>query len=188
MSGSSSSRASGNGSSTAVGRGLTAIRSVLDEVRAPSGVRAGVRPERSDVRAAVLALLAEQPSDGYRIVRTLEERGAGDRTPSAGTVYPMLQLLADEGLATAAETEGRKTWTLTAAGRAAAESAPVVSVQRDETSTAAPHHRVAIVRSGAQLAQAVALAAQASTPAQVAEVVAVLDDARRRILSILSRS
>jgi DNA-binding PadR family transcriptional regulator len=188
MNGSSASRPSGAGSGTVVGRGLAALRSVLDEVRSsPSAARVDPGRHRSDVRAAVLAVLREQPSDGYRIVRVLEERGNGASTPGAGAVYPTLQLLADEGLATAAETDGRRTWTLTAAGRTAAESAQL-GEDRRESPTAPVQHRVAIARSGGQLAQAVALAVQASTPAQVAEVVDVLDDARRRVLAILARS
>jgi DNA-binding PadR family transcriptional regulator len=182
MNGSSTSIPSGSG----VERGLSAIRSVIDEVRNPSAARAAAaRPGRDDVQGAVLAVLAEQPSDGYRIVRVLEERGAGGPTPGAGSVYPTLQLLADEGLATATETDGKRTWTLTAAGRAAAEASTARPVQHG--AGAAPQRRGAIARSGGQLAQTVALAVQAATPEQVTEVVGVLDDARRRILAILAR-
>lgn len=173
-----------------VARGLAGIREVIDELRpnAPRGPVVGT--DRSDVRDAVLGVLAEQPANGYRIVRILEERGSGDRTPGAGAVYPTLQLLDDEGLVTAEDRDGRKVWSLTAAGRAAAEGA---EDRRDGAGPSSPSSssrtggRLAIVRSGSQLAQTVALAAQTVTPQQVGEVVAVLDDARRRILSVLAR-
>lgn len=176
------------GSRTWTGRGISAAREVLDELRSPSPDRGTARPPRDDVRAAVLLVLAEQPSDGYRIVRTLEERGAGAPTPSAGAVYPTLQLLGDEGLATAAETDGRKVWTLTTAGRAAAEAARDRPWTDEGPATRAAGRRGSIARSAAQLAQAAALAAQTGTPQQVAETTEALDDARRRILAILARS
>ena len=190
MNGSSTSSPSGARQPGAAGRGIAAVREVLDELRAPSDRRSVVHPHRADVRAAVLDALAGQPANGYQIVRLLQERGAGTATPGAGAVYPILQLLADEGLATAAETDGRKVWTLTAAGHAAAESARLGPDPAGVPSSGdrGRERRGAIVRSGGQLAQAVALAAQSSTPGQVGEIVDALDDARRRILSILARS
>lgn len=56
------------------------------------------RARRGDIRAAILRLLAEQPKHGYQIIQTLSERSGGAWSPSAGSVYPALQLLADEGL------------------------------------------------------------------------------------------
>jgi DNA-binding PadR family transcriptional regulator len=190
MNGSSSSRPTG--SRSAVGFGLDRIREAVEDFRSPGDRRARPRPERSDVRDAVLTVLEEQPADGYRIVRVLQERSGDGPGTSAGEVYPALQLLADEGLVTAAETDGRKTWTLTAAGRAAAEAArdrtaDGVRDGRSNRSDRSAADRRGVARSGAALASAAALAARTGTPAQVAEVVAVLDDARRRVFAILSR-
>ena len=65
----------------------------------------------------MLALLAEQPMHGYQIIHEIEERSGGSWKPSAGSVYPTLQLLADEGLISAEEANGRKIYALTEAGR-----------------------------------------------------------------------
>jgi DNA-binding PadR family transcriptional regulator len=181
-----SSGASGDRSWT--GRGLSAAREVLDELRSPGRRHVPVSPRRDDVREAVLLVLAEQPSTGYAIVRTLEERGGAAPTPRAGAVYPTLQLLADEGLATAAETDGRKLYTLTTAGYAAAEAVRDRPATDEGFATRTAERRGAIARSGAQLAQAAALAAQTGTPEQVADTAAALDEARRRILAILAGS
>ena len=62
------------------------------------------RARRGDVRTAVLRLLSEQPMHGYQIIQELSARSGGAWSPSAGSVYPTLQLLADEGLVTAEET------------------------------------------------------------------------------------
>ena len=53
----------------------------------------GHRARRGDTRAALLALLAERPMHGYEMIKELDERTAGAWVPSAGSVYPTLQLL-----------------------------------------------------------------------------------------------
>ncbi len=58
--------------------------------------RAGTRAGKGEVRAAVLALLAERPMRGYQIIPEIEDPSGGNWKLSAGSVYPTLQLLADE--------------------------------------------------------------------------------------------
>ncbi len=170
-----------------VARGLAGIREVVDELRPnPSGGPV-VGTDSSDVRDAVLRVLAEQPANGYRIVRLLEERGGSDRTPGAGAVYPTLQLLSDEGLVVASDEDGRKVWSLTPAGFAAAEGAEDRLGGGRGSRSASSGNRLSILRSGSQLAQTAALAAQTATPQQVGEITAALDDARRRVLAVLAR-
>lgn len=182
MSGIPSSR-SGGQPEGGIARGLQSLRQVVDELRPYGDRHEQRRPERDGVRDDVLLVLAEQPANGYRVVQLLQQRGVGGAT--AGAVYPALQLLADEGLVDAADDDGRRTWSLTSAGRAAAEAAALRPV--DEAATRAPGRRAGIVRSGAQLAQTAALAAQTASPDEAGEIVAVLDDARRRVLRILAR-
>jgi DNA-binding PadR family transcriptional regulator len=81
------------------------------------GFRRGRRARRGDVRTAVLLLLAEEPRNGYQIMQELEERSGGAWRPSAGSVYPALQLLEDEGLVRTEQVDGRKLLHLTDAGR-----------------------------------------------------------------------
>ncbi len=78
--------------------------------------RRGRRP-RGDVRAAILALLDEEPRNGYGIMQEIEERSAGAWRPSPGSVYPVLQQLEDEGLVRADDSGERKLMQLTDAGR-----------------------------------------------------------------------
>jgi DNA-binding PadR family transcriptional regulator len=61
---------------------------------------------------------------GYEVIQELETRSGGRWRPSAGSVYPTLQQLADEGLVTSDEVDGRRTYTLTDAGRKAAVATP----------------------------------------------------------------
>ncbi|MDA8310724.1 MAG: PadR family transcriptional regulator [Actinomycetota bacterium] len=81
------------------------------------------RSRRGDVRLAVLRLLAEQPMHGYQMITELAERSGGAWRPSPGSIYPTLQQLEDEGLVTVSEQDGRRTFSLTDAGRAEAQRA-----------------------------------------------------------------
>src|SRR5262245_8634278 len=72
--------------------------------------------ESGEVKYVILRLLKEKPRHGYEIMRALEEKMAGCYTPSAGTVYPTLQLLEDQGYIRAVETEGKKVYHVTPAG------------------------------------------------------------------------
>lgn len=58
----------------------------------------GPKARKGNVRAAVLALLAEEPRNGYQIIQEINERSGGGWKPSPGAIYPALQQLADEGL------------------------------------------------------------------------------------------
>ena len=85
----------------------------------------GRRAARGDIRAAILALLAEQPMHGYQIIQELAERTGGVWRPSPGSVYPTLQQLEDEELVReTASDSGKRVYELTDAGREQAASAP----------------------------------------------------------------
>ncbi|THG30999.1 PadR family transcriptional regulator [Naasia lichenicola] len=183
---------SGARSGAGGGRSRTGIWDAMDQLRDTFEQRfeerSGSRMGRGDVRTAVLAILTEEPMHGYQIIRAIEERSNGMWKPSPGSVYPTLQVLADEGLVTAVESAGKKTYSLTDAGRVAAETAPDVSAPWEAPGKRAAALSGAIPKAGAQLAQAAAQVAHAGSPEDVAEAVAVLDEARRKLYAILARS
>ncbi len=73
--------------------------------------------DAGDLRLVILKLLAEQPSYGYQLIKTMEERLAGGYSPSAGVVYPTLTLLEEEGLASVETSEtNKKVYSVTAEG------------------------------------------------------------------------
>lgn len=70
------------------------------------------------LRLYLLQLLVERPMHGYEIIQALSDRSGGTYSPSAGTIYPRLAKLEEEGLVTK-QAEGRKTvYAITDAGRA----------------------------------------------------------------------
>jgi DNA-binding PadR family transcriptional regulator len=80
--------------------------------------RRGGRAKRGNVRAAALALLAEEPMNGYQIIQQISERSGGLWQPSPGSVYPALAQLEDEGLIALQDTDGtRRGYGLTDEGR-----------------------------------------------------------------------
>jgi len=80
----------------------------------------GGRRERlfdsGDFKLVVLKLISEQPSYGYQLIKTLEDRLAGGYAPSAGVVYPTLTMLEEEGLAAASLENNRKVYSATSEG------------------------------------------------------------------------
>ncbi len=69
------------------------------------------------LRLYLLSLLAEGPKHGYELIQALSERFGGTYSPSAGTIYPRLAKLEEDGLVTKSS-DGRKTvYSITDAGR-----------------------------------------------------------------------
>lgn len=164
---------------------LDGMWEAMDQLRSSFDKRVGSRVPRGEVRAAVLTLLAERPMHGYQIIREIEERSGGTWKPSAGSVYPTLQLLSDEGLITAEETDGRKVYSLTEAGRAVAGAETAEPFGAEGASS--NDRYTALPKAGLELARATAQVGRSGSTEQVDEAVAVLDEARRRLYSILAR-
>lgn len=72
---------------------------------------------QGEVRLALLSLLEDEPAHGYELMKRLEERSGGMYTASAGTVYPVLQQLEDEGLVKIVTDGDKKIYHLTEGGR-----------------------------------------------------------------------
>lgn len=66
----------------------------------------------------ILQHLKDKPGHGYEIIRDLEDRLHGLYVPSAGTIYPRLQMLESSGYVTSIEREGKKVYSITDTGLA----------------------------------------------------------------------
>jgi DNA-binding PadR family transcriptional regulator len=178
----------GSNRSSSQGWPMTGLWEAMEQLRGQFEQKVGgTRMGRGDVRAAVLALLAEKPMHGYQIIQQIEERSGGSWKPSPGSVYPTLQLLADEGLIKAEEAGGRKTYSLTEEGQQVADAAAEKSAPWESTGPRESARSSALPKAGIDLAQAVAQVGRSGSPEQVKEAVAVLDDARRKLFSILAQ-
>ena len=73
--------------------------------------------EKGDLKYVILNLLKDKPSHGYEIIRAMEDTFHGFYTPSAGSVYPTLQMLDDMGYVSSSERDGKKVYTITEEGK-----------------------------------------------------------------------
>jgi DNA-binding PadR family transcriptional regulator len=136
------------------------------------------------VRAAILTLLAERPMHGYEMIQQIAERSNGIWKPSPGSVYPTLQLLADEDLISASETDGsKKLFELTEAGRAAAEK--IETAPWDEIAEGADPGQMNLRSAIGQLFGAVAQSAHTASTDQQQRIIEILNNARREVYGIL---
>jgi len=83
----------------------------------------GHRARRGDMKPIILRMLQKKPMHGYEIINQLEEKSHGMWRPSAGSIYPNLQLLEEQDLVTSNVEDGKKIYSLTDEGKAAAEKA-----------------------------------------------------------------
>ena len=142
-----------------------------------------VRPmRRGDVKFIVLELLAEGPKHGYEIITAIEERR--NVRPSAGSIYPTLQMLEDGGFVTSQEVDGKRVYTITDAGkqlldqREGADDDATDGGDDDDS-----RHR--LKESAIKLGAAV-LSARGSSDATIDKIRDVVDKARKEIYGLLA--
>jgi DNA-binding PadR family transcriptional regulator len=88
----------------------------------------------------LLELLVERPKHGYEMIKELQDRSSGFYTPSAGAVYPTLQMLEDREWVTSQSREGKKVYALTDAGRAALQEHQQHQQERERRHEGGPRH------------------------------------------------
>ncbi|MDE3204609.1 MAG: PadR family transcriptional regulator [Acidobacteriota bacterium] len=143
----------------------------------------GRRMRRGDVRVALLDALREGPAHGYELINRLEARSGGMWRPSAGSVYPTLQLLEEEGRITGRDEEGKRVYELTAEGRGEAES----SRQRPSWNHGGPSRAHLELRATlGQLAMAARQVAQVGDETQIASAGTILAEARQKLYRLLA--
>ena len=146
----------------------------------------GPMARRGDVRSAILTLLAERPMHGYQIIGELESRSGGAWRPSAGSVYPTLQQLEDEGLVHADERDGRRVFELTDAGREHVSQRPE-GREAPWKGMAGPAGDADDLRELLfQVGAATMQVARVGTSEVVAQVREILADTRRRLYRMLA--
>jgi DNA-binding PadR family transcriptional regulator len=144
----------------------------------------GRKAGRGDIRATILALLAEQPMHGYQIIQEVGERTGGAWRPSPGSVYPTLQQLEDEELVRTVPSDGRRVFELTDTGREQAAALP--SATPWETAGDGDDDLAALRDAAFQLLGATRQVAVAGSAKQIESAQAILREARRGIYQLLA--
>ena len=144
----------------------------------------GGRIPKGNVRGLLLAALLDGPAHGYELMRRLEGQAGGQWRPSPGSVYPLLQLLEDEGLVHGHDSGGRKVYELTERGRAQADAGWLRDLA-DGTAAGSAHLDLR-----AEVHRLHAAARQVTTagdPAQVEEAVEIVRGARQALYGLLAQ-
>ena len=140
---------------------------------------------RGEIRNAVLTLLAEEPMHGYQVMQELEERSGEAWQPSPGSIYPTLQLLADEGLVVSEASDGKNVFSLTEAGREVVEAIDQVPVWErfPEEGAGGPQ---ALHRALFQVGAAAKQVASTGSSSQIEAAGTILADTRKALYRLLA--
>jgi DNA-binding PadR family transcriptional regulator len=142
---------------------------------------------RGDVYAATLLLLEEQSLHGYQIIQLIEERSGGHWRPSAGSVYPALQLLEDQGLVLGEQQDSRRVFHLTESGLAyIAEHRNELVAARDAVTARMDTGDTDLQDVFAQVETAFKQVIHVGTAAQLAAARDLLVNVRRQLYRILA--
>lgn len=124
---------------------------------------------------------------GYEMIQQIAARSYDLWKPSPGSVYPTLQMLEDEGLIIAAQTDGsKKLFELTDDGKAAAER--IGTAPWTQIAEGADPAQVNLRAALGQLFGAVAQSAHAANAGQQQRILGIVNNARREIYQILGES
>jgi DNA-binding PadR family transcriptional regulator len=161
------------------------------------GARGGRIFGHGGLRFVLLQLIADKPSHGYELIKSIEERLGGAYSPSPGTVYPTLTMMEEMGYLAVDEADagGRKRYRITDTGRAfLAENRALADAMLARMNGgggvdgAGPRAdrppQVARAIENLKLAMRMRLAREALTPAQANAFAAVLDHAAQQLEQI----
>jgi len=144
------------------------------------------RKRRGDVRIAILSLLAEQPRNGYGLIKEITDRSGGTWYPSPGSIYPTLQQLVDEELIEPTGDGKRTEFRLTASGTEWVESHAAELAQIWQGADARLEADAGLHESIAKLMGVIHQLRFAASDAQRDKAIEKLDEARRALYAILA--
>lgn len=142
------------------------------------------RVRRGDVQAAVLALLAESDMHGYQIIQELAERSGGAWRPGAGSIYPTLRQLEEQGLIRSREEGSKRVFSITDPGRRSVSAAGQREPWQQWADADGP--RAQLRRATESLLSAIAQVDAAGTDTQTGRAAEILGAARKSLYLLLA--
>ncbi|HLU09280.1 MAG TPA: PadR family transcriptional regulator [Oceanobacillus sp.] len=150
------------------------------------------RQRRGDIKFVLLELLKDEPHHGYELIKAIEERTGGFYRPSAGAIYPTLQLLEEEGSVTSEMIDDKRVYTITDAGRKLLEERK--ASHHGGFGPFGRHHHGPdmpqlhdLRRAMGALAETVMQVARYGTPEQVEAVQSLIESTNKEVHAILAR-
>jgi DNA-binding PadR family transcriptional regulator len=123
---------------------------------------------------------------GYEMIKEIEERTQGAWTPSAGSIYPTLQMLEDEGLIRGEESDGKRRFTLTETGATEQAEKAGEETPWDAVRAGAAPEQIHLRDSVHKLQQSISQVFHAADEGQQKRVRELLDETRRKIYAVLA--
>jgi len=145
------------------------------------GMRGGRRMKRGMLRWIVLKLVAEGQRHGYDILKVLSERGWGG---GPGSVYPLLNMLEEEGLIIGRDEDGKRVYDLTDEARELLEERGPMFEEFVRESEGEQHANV--VRDAARKLMGAVMQARGASNETRAKIAEILDNARKEVYGILA--
>lgn len=138
---------------------------------------------RGEMKFEILEVLAAGPRHGYDVMLEIEKR-TGMR-PSAGSIYPALQMLEDGEFVRGEERDGKRTYTITEKGTALLAERP----KADENADPEAHFAVIgeAMRTIHGIRDAAKHIAQSGDVELFRKAVAVLERTRRELYALLAQ-
>lgn len=158
----------------------------------PEQVRQAGLLNEDGLRAAIVKALFDGPKTGSAIIEAIAENSASNFKPAAGSIYPLLEQLSDEGLVTSAIKKDRKLFSLTDAGKEFHQAIPSNPAEPSESSNASwatpkwVDLRGVVPIAATRLGKVSVEVATYGTKEQQEAAAAAIDEARRRIHEILA--
>jgi DNA-binding PadR family transcriptional regulator len=122
---------------------------------------------------------------GYEMIKEIEERTEGAWTPSAGSIYPTLQMLEDEGLIRGEDSQGKRRFALTEAGTEEQQAKVGDEAPWDAVRQGVAPERLQLGNSLRKLMHSVRQVFDADADQQQ-KVSELLDETRRKVYAILA--
>jgi DNA-binding PadR family transcriptional regulator len=134
----------------------------------------------------VLKSLADKPKHGYEIMQSLGEEFEGSYQPSPGTLYPILQMLEEEGYVTGKDDEGKRTYSITPEGSEYLKASEERFRTLIENRKAFFGERRALSRELRNLGSLVMTNYHDMSPEKSERIAQIIKEARRKIDDIIS--
>ena len=149
----------------------------------------GRRFKRGILKYVLLKLLADEPRHGYDLIRAFRHKGWSG---GAGSIYPILSALEEQGLIAGHDEGDRRTYEVTEKGRRHLEEhgghlEAFFDDEDEEEDEGRGDVRAELRESAGRLMQAVAQLGPSSAPETVQSVRELLDRTRKEIYTMLAQ-
>lgn len=144
--------------------------------------------ERGEFKYLLLEALKDRAMHGYELMKAVSEKYGGFYTPSAGVVYPTLQMLEDIGYVTAKTEDGKKVYSITVQGRKfLVERRPLLESVFRKRRLFFRGPKADLIKEGRRLARLLFFNFGELTDTKAKEISKILGDAAKKIDDIISR-